>query len=286
MKKMHLIVDSSFSEIGQQIRHMSPACEEAGIELVIHDVACDGMLQTDLLGKNDLLYRFATTRRGRTLERLLISGECAHLYENWKLACSARASSYFIHNKEDLPVIPTHSYLPKNEQEMDACLAAVGPFPIIVKVTGNMMGVGVIRVDSLESFRSLRDYLGTSNASCLVRKYVPHEYHIRVAVLGGKVLGAYACYKKEGDFRTNLESYVEQRREKYDLSARQESDAIRAVSSLGLEFGGVDLLIAADGSHYIAEVNFPFAFQEAQRETGVDIGKALVEHLLAKSGGA
>ena len=59
--------------------------------------------------------------------------------------------------------------------------------------------------------------------------------------------------------------------------------AERAVAALGLEFGGVDILVDEQGTATIAEVNFPCNFARNQMNTGTDVAGLLVDHLMAKS---
>lgn len=54
-----------------------------------------------------------------------------------------------------------------------------------------------------------------------------------------------------------------------------------AVKALGLEFGGVDVMITNDGPK-VVEVNYPCFFPRCQMLTGVDIAGQMVEYLVNK----
>ena len=60
-----------------------------------------------------------------------------------------------------------------------------------------------------------------------------------------------------------------------------EDIAVRACKALGLEFGGVDIMITDDGAK-VAEVNYPCFFPRCQMLTGTDIAGKMVEYLEKK----
>ena len=59
--------------------------------------------------------------------------------------------------------------------------------------------------------------------------------------------------------------------------------AVAAVKSIGIEFGGVDILFSDNGEYYISEVNSPCAYNHTQTLTGIDIAGAIVDYLINKS---
>ena len=62
--------------------------------------------------------------------------------------------------------------------------------------------------------------------------------------------------------------------------------AVKAVRSLGYEFGGVDILFEEETNNpYIAEVNFPCFFPTTQRLTNIDISGKMIDFLINKSKG-
>lgn len=67
------------------------------------------------------------------------------------------------------------------------------------------------------------------------------------------------------------------------FSLEVEQLAIKSVEVLGLEFGGVDIIMDAQERPYLMEVNFPCYFPRAQLLTGRDIASMMVEFLMKKS---
>jgi len=260
------------------------ACANNDIEFVQHDVN-DKLELSKMphLGSDDLVYRASTAQNAKTALREMISDTCTSFYTDWKSVYSQRAASYFIHNKYNLPVIPSFSGIPSTEEELQKCVADIGPFPVIVKVLGGSLGVGVMRLDSIESLRSVLDYLRSVKANVLIRKYIKHDYYVRAVVVGDKVVASYAAYKLESEFRTNAGDDTHQKREALILPAETQEMLVKAVKLLGIETGGVDLLYDGDSNPYIAEVNFPHNFTMAQVVTGIDVGDALLKHLILKA---
>lgn len=285
MKSLHVIADSTTRGFKRHTKAFVDACLALNVSLVFYDANTYDVGSGKMLGKDDMVYRLAATLRARALEKNLLSDRCAHLYSSWTQGLHTRGPSYFIHTKVGVPVVPTRTVLPNNEQEVKACINELGPLPLVVKVFGNMMGVGVMRVDTEGGLRSLRDYLRAAGVNGFVRKFIEHDFHIRAVVLGDRVITAYTSHVKDGDFRTNLNlrSYLDQKHDVYTPTAEEEQILVKAVRSLDIELGGVDVLVDKEGEWFISEVNFPLNFQEAQQLTGVDIQKAIVEHLLAKT---
>ncbi|OGG87685.1 hypothetical protein A2592_00920 [Candidatus Kaiserbacteria bacterium RIFOXYD1_FULL_42_15] len=253
------------------------SCQTLGIELFLVNVYSYSYFDLPTLGSDDILYRSATGSRAQILEKLLINDSCRHLYTKWDLALHGRGTTYYYHKKHNLPAIPTIPLIPKDREEAVRFAETLGGFPIIMKVTGGSKGVGVMRVDSQESFISICDFLRGNSANILVRKYIEHTYYGRFIVLGGHVIASNRCKSLDGDFRTNTADTPYG--EAYVFSEEVQKIAIDAVSVLGLKFGGVDLLFDMDGNAHIAEVNFPTDFGVAQDITGIDVATQILQFL-------
>lgn len=263
------------------------ACEELGVEFVGYDYAKPKMVmelsKVPALGKDDLLYRSTAHKEARIAERLMIGPDCAHFYSKWEDANSFRGTSWYVHKKLGLPVIPTFPGVPKNAQEQERVLKDLGGFPIILKAVGGSLGVGVMRIDSQKSLNSITDYFVEREIDVLLRKYIKHDYYVRAVVVGDKVVASHAAYVMEGEFRTNAGDDTDQKRKAVTLSPETQRDVVRAVHSLGIETGGVDLLFDEEDRPYISEVNFPNNFTVTQGVTGIDIAKRMIEHLIKKA---
>jgi hypothetical protein len=150
----------------------------------------------------------------------------------------------------------------------------LGGFPVVVKIPGNEGGKGVSLIHDLETLRA-----AITEAGGVIEAYFPHERCWRVTVLNGHMLAATARAAAADDFRSNgpgsgpIHGCTP--------PAGLAEIAIRAAQVLKLEFGGADIMEAADGTLRIAEFNFPCYFAEQQEQTGIDIAGAIVDRLIA-----
>lgn len=266
--------------------YFARACEALGVEMVGYDFETkDPVKISDIteLGLDDLLYRTTNDRLAKTAEQLMINDSCTHFYKRWKLANSGRGTSWFIHTKYGLPAIPSFPGIPNGTEELHAVVERLGGFPIIVKVVGRSLGVGVMRIDSMQSLVSVLDFLRTLEISVLLRKYIDHDHYVRAIVVGDRVVASHAAYAMKGEFRTNAGDDTDQKRAAIVLPEDLQQLVVQAVHTLGIETGGVDLLFDQEGGVYISEVNFPNNFTVTQKVTGIDIARLMVEYLIAKN---
>jgi len=266
------------------------ACEQQGVEFVGMDASDLGKSFTlstlPKLGKGDLIYRSAVGPTVSIAEKMMVNDDVMSFYTTWQSVNLTRVASWFTHKKFGLPVVPTFPDIPSSAEELHQVVERLGSFPIIVKVTGGSLGVGVMRIDSMKSLQSVLDYLVSTKAVAMLRRYIPHDFYVRAVVVGDRVVASHATYVAEGEFRTNvLNGNVEQqRREARVLPEEIQNIAVQAVRTLGLETGGVDLLYDKDNQPYIAEVNFPNDFATTQKVTGIDIAGEMVAYLVKKAG--
>lgn len=257
------------------------ACASLGVEFKLHDMAKLDLADIEALGAEDMVYRSVTGSKAARAEKLMMTAECASFYVNWTSVFGSRSCSYFLHEKIGIPVIASVPFIPDTADGIRKAVEQLGDFPIVVKVLGGSHGVGVIRVDSLPSLTSLLDYLRSVNANVLLRKYIEHDYYSRLVVVGNKVVASHITNALTDEFRTNAGD-AERTREARVFSREIQDIAVRAVHSLGLETGGVDLLFDTSGQPHLAEVNFPNDFTFTQKITGIDIAEEMVKHLMSK----
>ena len=273
--RLVLIHKSKKPEGGRTLQLFKSACEKCNIELLPINVFEYDYFDLPVLGADDILYRSATGERARVFEKLLINDTCRHFYAHWDNALRGRGTTYFYHSKRGLPAIPTIPLIPKDRDEVAKFADALGGFPVVVKAIGGSKGVGVMRVDSQKSLVSICDFLRDEDTRVILRKYVEHEYYGRLIVLGDQVVASNRTKALDGDFRTNTSDTPNG--QPYVFSDNLQKIAVEAVSTLGLQFGGVDLLFDEDGSAHIAEVNFPTDFGCCQDITGIDIATLMLE---------
>ena len=99
-------------------------------------------------------------------------------------------------------------------------------------------------------------------------------------MLGDKVIDSIEYTANDGDFRSNEGAKPNVAPKKF--TDEVEKLAVKATRALGLEFGGVDIMITNNGPK-VAEVNFPCFFPRCQQLTGTDIAGMMVDYLMEKA---
>lgn len=256
------------------------ACEKRSVDFVV--IRPEGFDFTDAprITAGDCLYRVsANDLSAIAIEKFLFRQGVSTLRITSTAYLPAIPSSFFSLPKKDVPIPKTIPTITKDRDLLKRYAAWLGGFPIILKAVGNSLGIGVIRVDSLESLYSLVDYLEKVGGNYILREFISVRESARLAVLGDHVIGSIQYSSKSSDFRSNQDA-------QFIPLAYPESVqeiAVRAVQAKGLEFGGVDILIDKHGDPYVLEVNFPFSFPDIQKAAEVDVASAMVDYLIAKA---
>lgn len=140
-----------------------------------------------------------------------------------------------------------------NLSSLDDALKKVGnKFPIIVKTLTGAEGVGVSKIESYESLKSVLQTLWKYNAEIIIQEYLEIKNDVRVLVLNGKVVAAAMRGKAPKDFRTNLAQGAEGG--PYELSEEEKQIAEKAADVFGTYYVGVDMVLS-NGKPYIIELN-------------------------------
>ena len=154
----------------------------------------------------------------------------------------------------------------------------LGGTPLVAKQVSGRQGTGVILFDSINSTAlSIKDYLDR-RSGLLIQRFIPPagRKDIRVLVIGGEVAGAMELKPREGDFRANFhlsgESYPK------DLPLDLARIAVKSVAAVGLDIGGVDLLLDKKDRAYVIEVNYSPGFKGLEAATGIDIAGRIVDY--------
>jgi RimK family alpha-L-glutamate ligase len=147
---------------------------------------------------------------------------------------------------------------------------------VIVKPLFGSMGFGMARVEDRDVAQRVFRALEIERAVYYLQETLPHDgVDVRALVVGERVV---AAIERAGpSWRANLARGARARSIALDDHLAQMS--VRAAATLGADYAGVDLLRAADGRDYVIEVNGIPGWRGVERETGVDVAAALVEHL-------
>jgi len=163
-----------------------------------------------------------------------------------------------------LPVPET--VLVSNPVDESALVAAFERFdpPVVVKPNSTTRGTGVARVDDLDSFLGVTDYLdlvhdyrATGDKSFLVQEYLPDARDFRAMVLDGEVVGAVerrlpADARAAGRWKHNVHRGATA--EGVTLPDEHRRLAERAADALDVRLLGVDILVSGDRA-VVSETN-------------------------------
>lgn len=276
--KFYCIVEENNNESKKRYSLLKTSCEKKDIDFCL--ITPNTFHYTkDKIIENSMMYRATRGDKSRLLEKYFLSKPLATLYS--KNGIFDRNDSFFFNKKLNLPIIKTVPDFISNEDSLADYVTYLKGFPLIVKVTGGSHGVGVIKIDSMESLKSIRDYL-KNESGVILRQFIKHKQQGRLIVLGDQVIASHINYSTV-DFRTNVGSNKVRKRKAFTFTQNIQEIAIKAVASLGLEFAGVDILIEEKtGEPYIAEINFPCFFPTDQQLSNVPISDLIIEHLIKK----
>ena len=99
---------------------------------------------------------------------------------------------------------------------------------------------------------------------------------LRLYVVGGRVIAAMERVNLAGDFRANIAGGGSANR--HEVSAEESAIALSACEKLGLDFGGVDLLISKDGP-LLCEVNSNAHFTALRELCGINPADYIIARL-------
>ncbi len=149
----------------------------------------------------------------------------------------------------------------------------------VIKPIIGSLGRGVIPVDNPDIAYSVIRQLFSWSQPVLLQKHVdkPGNRDLRVLVVNGEVVASYYRVAPHGGFKTNV-SQGARVEGASDVDRDVLEAAIKSVDTLGLLYGGVDIIIARDG-YYVLEVNSMPNWKGAL-EIGVNPAPILVRSVL------
>lgn len=172
----------------------------------------------------------------------------------------------------DLPVTGI-AHSPDDTHDL---IEMVGGAPLVVKLVEGTQGIGVVLAETRQAAESVIDAFRGLNAHILVQEYIKEAQgrDIRCLVIGDRVVAAIERQAKEGDFRSNLHRGGTAR--PVEITDREREIAVKAVSTLGLDVAGVDILRAARGP-LVMEVNASPGLEGVEKITGNSIASLMIE---------
>ncbi|WP_342535854.1 RimK family alpha-L-glutamate ligase [Sporosarcina sp. FSL K6-3508] len=151
--------------------------------------------------------------------------------------------------------------------------------PMIIKEGHGSFGMKVYLIESEESFYEKVDEL--RGVDYVFQEFIETSRgrDLRVNIVGDTIVAAMYRYS-ETDFRANITNGGIA--EVVDLTAEQESLALRAAKAVGAEFAGVDLLYGANDEPLVCEVNAAAHIRNIYTVTGINVADAMIEYILGE----
>jgi ribosomal protein S6--L-glutamate ligase len=198
-------------------------------------------------------------------------------------------------SRAGLPVPETRMVSNPVADEAVAEAAADLSFPLVVKPNSATRGVGVAKVRDVDSLLGVVDYLNlvhdyraTGDKSYLLQEYVPDARDYRVMVVDGEVVGGVERRLPEGLGEDRWKHNVHRGATATELSVSSEHRelAVAVAETLGIDYLGVDLLVAGDRT-VVSETNArPTIDHEKYAADFWDRLAALIRETAERSGSA
>lgn len=271
------------------VRLLKTACDKFSLEFVLLNPTDINCIQESKITTKDLFYRISIpTHPGvNEAELNIISQKPASFYTDFQTFIAKSPKASYFHQQEGLPcpknITNAYNLSTKKAQKSAEFL---GGFPLIIKALGHSKGIGVMKVESLESLLSVTQFLESQNIKFNLQEYIkvgkpPHS--LRSVVLGDQVVFSYKNQSLDSnEFRSNVDQ-KKRSRTQIEISPQEETSIVAAVHSLGLELGGVDFVRDQRGDLKIFEVNFPFNFVPIVEDLGFPIHEKIVSFLKEKA---
>ncbi|MEZ4450712.1 MAG: hypothetical protein R3B09_14620 [Nannocystaceae bacterium] len=263
------------------VRLLRRAAIDRGVAVDVVDARRFDYSSAAPLAPGTLLYRPAVSRAAALCEQFLWAPGVVSFHREPWLVWATWQNPTLLLQRAGLPVPPTIWITTRDRSLLRRAVAHLGGFPLVLRGMGAEGGVGVVRVDSWPALFSLVDLVHSRGDRPELCAFIADSIHWRLVVVGSRVVAAYPNPTIADDFR----SFPAEDPAVYGAapSAALEALAVRATLAHALDFGGVDLLVAADGRAWVLEVNFPCYFPHAQEVAGIDIAGAMVDHLVRRA---
>ena len=167
------------------------------------------------------------------------------------LTCDNKMSAYTAFERNNINT-PRTSLVNNEKSIIDAHDRIGGKFPVIIKTLTGTQGIGVSKVESMESMMSVIQSLWKFNAPLIIQEFLKIEFDVRTIVLNGRIVASTKRIKPEKDFRSNR--HMGAKTEPYVLSKEEKAEVLAAARATGAYMVGVDHAIV-NNEIYVLECN-------------------------------
>ena len=138
-------------------------------------------------------------------------------------------------------------------------------FPMIIKTLRGTHGIGVMKVDSRSSLKSVAQAVMADGQEVMLQEFIEHKESARLIMLGNKMLAANKRKqpKEKDEFRTN--SHLGSETEKYEPPEAELEMGKKIVELFGCRFCAIDYIINGD-ELIVLEVNGSPGLEAIQKD--------------------
>jgi len=117
----------------------------------------------------------------------------------------------------------------------------------------------------------------------IFQSHVPGVRDVRITAIGDEIFATEFDIERPGtlDYRVNMNELTCR---PHALPRDVEERVRRLMRALGLEYGGIDLRLTADGTYVFFEINTAGEFMYLQDRTGQPLAEAMAARLAAGAG--
>ena len=148
--------------------------------------------------------------------------------------------------------IPSTSIVNSRKSIEDTHKRIGGKFPVIIKTLTGTQGIGVSKVDSMESLVSVCEALWKYDAAILLQEWLNIDFDVRTLVLNNRIIGSAKRITDKEEFRSNV--HMGATTEPYSLTDIEKDVILAAARTTGGYMMGVDHCVIK-GEPIILEVN-------------------------------
>lgn len=257
------------------------AAHARGLTVLTWDAPAFEYLPEQRAVPGEMMYRPATSMAAVHVEQFMLQPGVASFYKQADGALQYVSEPLLAFVRAGLSVPRYFNCHTTDRALLRQWVDRLGGLPVVVKFNGFSGGVGVLRADSLAALYSLVDFALSTGRAPMLMSFVDQAEHWRVVVVGQRAVAAYLNPQDEDDFRSHGTDQPGDCTG--DVHSELAALAIAAVHSLGLCFGGVDILRHPSGRLYVLEANFPCFHTHAETVAGVDVSGAMVDELVARA---
>lgn len=163
-----------------------------------------------------------------------------------------------------------------NPDDTSDLLAMLGPAPHVIKLCEGTQGAGVMLTEKPSASRAVIETLRGLDASFFVQEFIEEAKgaDLRCLVIGNQVVASIRRQAPEGEFRSNL--HRGGHATKVEATPQEQTVAVLAARTLGLNIAGVDIIRAKRGP-LVLEVNSTPGLEGIEGACGKWIAEAIID---------